>query len=393
MKVAFVIQRYGEEVNGGAETLCRSVAERLSRFESIEVITTTALDHHTWKHHYPEGAAELDGVWVRRFPVTRKRDLGSFRRRSKQLFNYPHTLVDEVAWMEAQGPQTPALIDHLRKHRKEYDVLVFFTYLYYTTYFGMQIAPAKSVLVPTAHDEPPIHLEMFRSMFRAPQAIIYLSDAERGFVQSHFHVEHIPSTVAGVGVETPIAADGARFREKYGIGGPFLLYAGRIEPSKNCDELFSHFLRYRHDHGAELQLVLLGRPGMEIPDDPGILPLGFVSEQDKCDALEAADIFVLPSRFESLSIASLEAWRMGTPVLANGRSEVLKAHCRRSNGGLCYSDYEEFAFELQLLIDRPRLRRALGAAGQRYVVEQYRWGRIEGAYLRILGEVASAPSR
>jgi glycosyltransferase involved in cell wall biosynthesis len=230
---------------------------------------------------------------------------------------------------------------------------------------------------------------MFRSMFRSPQAIIYLSDAERRFVQSHFHVEHIPSTVAGVGVETPIAADGARFRERYGIGGPFLLYAGRIEPSKNCDELFDHFLRYRREHHAGLQLVLLGKAGMEIPDDPHILSVGFVSEEEKSDALQAAEVFVLPSQFESLSIASLEAWRVGTPVLANGRSQVLREHCLRSNGGLFYSTYAEFAAAVQLLMDRPGLRTSLGAAGQRYVADQYGWGRIEADYLNVLRLVTS----
>ena len=389
MKVAFVVQRYGEEVNGGAEVLCRSVAERLARFAHIEVLTTTALDHHTWAHHFPAGESELNGVTVRRFPVARRRNLGAFRRLSEQLFNYPHTPLDEIAWMEAQGPQVPDLIIHLRKKRREYDAFIFFTYLYYTTYFGLQIAPEKSILVPTAHDESPIYLDIFRSMFRSASAIIYLTDAERRFVQSRFHVEHIPSTVTGIGMDANPPADAMRFRQKYGVDGPFLLYAGRIELSKNCDELFDHFMRYRQEHSGELDLVLLGKIGMNIPDDPHILALGFVSEEDKFDALQAADIFVLPSRFESLSIASLEAWQMGTPVLANGQSEVLKEHCVRSNGGLYYLTYDEFASAIQLLTERPSLRTALGKAGRRYVTEQYGWDQIETIYLQLLNKIAS----
>lgn len=389
MRVGFVVQRYGKEVNGGAETLCRSVAERLNRFVSIEVLTTTAVDHHTWAQHYPTGKTELNGIAVHRFPVTRRRKPHAFQRLSEHVLHYPHTILDEVAWMEAQGPETPALIDHLREHRREYDTLVFFTYLYYTTYFGLQIAPEKSILVPTAHDEAPIHLAIFRPIFRSPKAILYLTDAEKRFVQSLFHVEHIPSAVTGIGIESPHAANGARFRRKYGIEGPFMLYAGRIEISKNCDELFDYYLSYGRAHGFEVSLVLLGREGMEIPDNPGILALGFVNEQDKFDALQAADLLVLPSRFESLSIASLEAWRVGTPVLANGRSEVLKEHCLRSNGGLFYFSYEEFAAAVQLLMNRPGLRASLGAAGQRYVADQYGWERIEAGYLSVLRLVTS----
>jgi glycosyltransferase involved in cell wall biosynthesis len=383
------VQRYGEEVNGGAETLCRSVAERLNRFVSIEVLTTTALDHHTWAQHYPTGETELNGVTVHRFPVTRRRKPKAFQRLSERILRHPHTLLDEVAWMEAQGPETPTLIDHLREHRKEYDTFVFFTYLYYTTYFGLQIAPEKSILVPTAHDEAPIHLDIFRPIFRSAKAILYLTDAEKRFVQSLFQIEHIPSAVTGIGMESPPAADGARFRRKYGIEGPFMLYAGRIEISKNCDELFDYYQSYGRAHGYEVSLVLLGREGMEIPDNPGVLALGFVNEQDKFDALQAADFLVLPSRFESLSIASLEAWRVGTPVVANGRSEVLKEHCLRSNGGLFYFSYEEFAAAVQLLMDRPGLRRSLGAAGQRYVADQYGWERTEACYLNVLELVTS----
>jgi glycosyltransferase involved in cell wall biosynthesis len=389
MRVGFVVQRYGEEVAGGAEALCRSVAERLNRFARIEVLTTTALDHHTWAGHYRAGESELNGVRVQRFPVIRSRNPAAFRRQSEQLFNYPHTPLDEIAWMEAQGPQVPELMTYLHKNRQEYDAFAFFTYLYYTTYFGLQIAPEKSILVPTAHDESPIYLDIFRPMFRAPKAIVYLTDAERRFVQSHFDVGHIPCTVTGMGMESIPQADPARFRERYGIDGPFILYTGRIELSKSCDTLFDYFMRYRHEYGEELKLVLLGKAGMNIPDDPDIRFLGFVSEQDKFDALRAADIFVLPSRFESLSIASLEAWQVATPILADGQSEVMKEHCIHSNGGLYYYSYDEFATSVRLLMSRPRLRTALGEAGRDYVNAQYGWSQIEASYLRILESVTN----
>ena len=55
MRLAFVIQRYGLEVNGGAELHCRWLAERLARRHQVEVFATRALDYLEWRNHYPAG--------------------------------------------------------------------------------------------------------------------------------------------------------------------------------------------------------------------------------------------------------------------------------------------------------------------------------------------------
>ena len=54
-KIAFVNQRYGLEVNGGSELLCRQMAEKLSEIYDVEVITTCALDYVSWENHYAAG--------------------------------------------------------------------------------------------------------------------------------------------------------------------------------------------------------------------------------------------------------------------------------------------------------------------------------------------------
>jgi glycosyltransferase involved in cell wall biosynthesis len=107
----------------------------------------------------------------------------------------------------------------------------------------------------------------------------------------------------------------------------------------------------------------------------------------KFDALDGADVLVMPSFYESLSMVTLEAWALGKPVLANALCDVLKGQCRRSNGGLYYENYPEFREALSLLLDSPRLRRALGESGRRYFEANYSWEVIERKYLSLLNRL------
>ena len=99
------------------------------------------------------------------------RDIAAFNQYSDWIFHHPHTRDDEMSWLEQQGPWCPALLEYLEKNAHTYDVLVFFTYLYAPTVLGLKIDPARSILVPTAHDEPAIHLEIFKEVFSLPAGI------------------------------------------------------------------------------------------------------------------------------------------------------------------------------------------------------------------------------
>ena len=85
MKVAIVVQRYGADINGGAEQHARYIAERLSRHASVEVVTTCARDYVTWKNDLPAGVEQVNGIRVRRFPVAHERKPNEFGRRSVQV--------------------------------------------------------------------------------------------------------------------------------------------------------------------------------------------------------------------------------------------------------------------------------------------------------------------
>ncbi len=286
--------------------------------------------------------------------------------------------------MKEQGPYSSDLLNYVYDSYDEYDLYIFVTYLYPPVFFGLPLVSDKAVLIPNAHDEPYLHLPIIRSLFHLPQMIIYNTVPEKLLVNRVMHNHYVPQIVAGVGVDVPADVSAARFREKYGIDGRFILYVGRVEESKNVPELFDHFIRFREETGADLKLLLIGKVKVYVPDRPDIVPLGFVSEEDKFDAISAADVLVMPSLFESLSIVAMEAWLMETPTLLNGRCEVLEYQSRQSNGGLYYYSYEEFASALTMLLDHDDLRAQLGRQGRAFVTANYSWDVILAKYRAVL---------
>jgi len=432
VKLAFVIQRYGAEVLGGSEHLCRLVAERLAASHDVDVLTTCARDYITWSNEYPEGADRIRGVTVRRFASARTRDIEAFNKYSEWIYNNAHSRSDEMDWLKQQGPWCPALIEYLRRHQQQYDVLIFFTYLYATTVLGLEVAPSRSILVSTAHDEPAIRLDIFKQVFSSPAALCYLTESERRFVHEQFPDRPLLEEVIGVGVDLPqsnpyprmpsmppeeteesatandgdtsvtpdedsatrgfpshLLSRGSVFRRRHRLYGPIALYGGRIDPGKGCEELIQYFSEYVNE-GGDATLALMGVKLMSLPEEPFIRFAGLLSDRERLQALEAATVVACPSPHESLSLLALEALSVGTPILANARSAVLVEHCVRSNGGLYYGDRDEFVDCLKLLIGDDRLRAAMGRNGREYVRRNYRWDVVLGKYERIFAKIRNA---
>ena len=107
MKLAVVVQRYGAELNGGAELHARYVAEHLARHAEVEVLTTCATDYITWRNELDPGVERVNGVPVRRFPVSRERGVDEFGRWSTQVFKESHSITAELAWLRSEGPTQP----------------------------------------------------------------------------------------------------------------------------------------------------------------------------------------------------------------------------------------------------------------------------------------------
>jgi glycosyltransferase involved in cell wall biosynthesis len=395
VKVAIVVQRYGADINGGAEQHARYIAEHLAKHVEVEVLTTCAhRDYISWKNELPAGKEVVHGIAVHRFKNAVERNPVEFAKWSAKVFTQKHSINDELAWLDAEGPTSPELIEYIRAHEADYDFFIFFSFRYHHSFHGCRAVASKAILVPTAERDGALGLGIYPPVFRGVRALMYNSYEERALIQGVSHNESVPGVVVGVGSEIPERSNGGRFRQKFNIRDRFAIYVGRIDENKGCVELFDFFEHYSASLVDGMHLVLIGTPHVPIPKHPRIHHLGFVEDQDKYDAMAAAEVLIMPSYLESLSMVALEAWAMGKPVLANAKCDVLQGQCLRSNAGLFYASYPEFAETLRAIDTTPSLQAALGRNGRLFFDRHYAWPVVIKKYVDLLNQLSrEKPSR
>ena len=388
LRISFVIPWYGTTIPGGAEAECRRTAEQLARAGAdVEVLTTCVrefLSDWSINHHRP-GTEQIQGVRVTRFPV-RPRDTAAFDAVNWKLMNRLPVSPDEEQVFITENIRSDALCQHLSQDGADRSFL-FIPYMFGTTYWGLQARPHQSWLIPCLHNESYAYLDIFKPVFRACLGLLLLSPAERALAQSIYGLPPERLHLTGGGVDSGVGADGERFRRRYKINAPFLLYVGRRDPAKNIPLLLDYFTRLVEQTRPGLKLVLIGT-GELPPLAPGladdIIDLGFISPQDKHDAYAAAVALCQPSLNESFSLVIMEAWLAGTPVIVHTDCAVTREHCQRSNGGLYFADFEEFRGCTEFLLSEPGTARRMGELGGEYVRANYTWDLVLGRLERAL---------
>lgn len=407
-KIAFIVQQYGREMYGGAEFHCMRLAERLTPFYKIEVLTTCSLDFLSWADHYPEGISEINQVTVRRFRVSQLRDWKKMEELERIVKTHKQDTVkgdyrnsflkkllfwknkgkaspaDYCNWILAQGPTTPDLIDYIRMYEKDYDCLIFFSYLYYPTVFGIGIKPEKTILVPLAHEEWAVYMPIFKNIFILPACIMYNTAAEKKLVNRIYGNQSVYSEIAGSWVDVPHDLPKQDIKREMKIHSDYILYIGRIDENKITNEDLQWFLKYAVETGKDIKLVLIGNLYRKIPMDEHILYLGFVDETTKFNLIKQSLFLFQPSRFESLSLVVLEAFAMERPVLVHEDCEVMKDHVDKSQGGFYYRDYTGFKEAFNKLTDDQQLNKKAGKSGKMYVDTNYLEGIIIARYRNVI---------
>jgi glycosyltransferase involved in cell wall biosynthesis len=387
-RIAIVCPRYGADVGGGAEDLARAIAHLLAGTFDVTVATTCASNYVTWSNHYERGETIDGSVRVLRFPVDFERVQGDFDDITRRAYAEPDSIALAEEWMVKQGPVSTALSDWLRENAGAFRAVIFIPYLYATT-AGIRDVGAPSVLVPCLHDEPPLRLAIFDEVLRAPSALSFNTPEEQELAHARFRdLPPLQRVISGP-MSRPRLGDARAFRTRYGLDErPYVLCVGRIEEAKGTTWLADRLPEWRDRHPT-LDLVLVGREHQALEPRDGLTVTGFVDEETKHDALAGAAVVALPSPYESLSIAGLEAWLQARPTLANAESPVLVGQSQRSGGGLWYSGPAEFHAMLDFLVEYPMVGNVLGAQGRRWAEQETDPTRIRDAWVELIESVAS----
>ncbi len=373
-RIAVVPPRFGPGVVGGSEALSREIAVGLAlRGWDVEVLTTCVTDHYTWENALPAGASWEDGLVVRRFPTVPQWSEAGRRAQLRIQRGEIPPLDEQVSWLGWRFT-VPGLYEHLLRRGDEYDALLFSPYLFWTTTVCLPVVADRAISMPCLHDETYARLDVVRPALSGAARMWFLSEPEHRLAHQLAHLPDAHS-ITGAGVEVPSGYDPERFRGRYGLNRPFLLYAGRREPEKGWDWLVEQYRRALGAGAPEVDLVTMGVGDITVPRDllGRVVDVGRVSDEERNDALAAATAYVQPSRMESFSRTIMEAWLAGTPVLALEDSEVVAWHCRRSGGGLFFRDGASLAACVTTLVGEPDRREELARQGRRYVVDNYRW--------------------
>ena len=387
-RIAFVVPRYGPDILGGAETHCRVLAENLrAHGADVEVLTTCAVDHFTWRNAKPEGTELIGGVPVHRFPVSPGRDQERWWQLhvaigSGEPLDYAHQLewMGNSVWSEG--------IQRAVEDPRRYDWIVAMPYLFGTTFWAVAGRPDRTALISCLHDEPYAWLRAVQGALSSARGCMVSTRGERELLARA--APEATAALVGVGFDDEPPPPGAveRFCAARGIAPGFLLYAGRREEAKGLPALFGHYGAYRRDHPDAPPLALMGSGSLQIPGEisDAVIDLGFVPGAERSAAYAAASVLLHPSRLEALGMVLLEAWLCGTPALVNGASPVLREHCRESGGGLWFAGRAEFLEGLALMLSDSGLRDMMAAEGARYAAARYSWPAVRGRFLDALEE-------
>lgn len=399
-KIAIVVQRYGLEVNGGAEFHARILAEQLAKKYDTEILTTTALDYHGWENHYAPGVEVINGITVWRFPTYKQSAKRGRRARraiykKKKYFKILKFLgifekIDDMLkisnitkknidnWLAGQGPYVPGLIKYISLAKEKYDVFIFFTYLYYPTVVGMPVVSQKSIFIPTAHDEPLLYTKPYEYLFTVPKFIMYNTESEKQLIERNFENYTKNSDIAGVGIsrfhgETATLPENIKAKK-------YFVYIGRIDSAKGCGVMIEYFINFLNTHPQyqDYKLLLVGKNYMKKTyKHSSVIYTGFIDEDLKHSYLINALAMIMPSFYESLSLVTLEAMIEYIPVIVNKKCAVLYHHIEKSGSGDAYENEAEFyqILDKYLTIDKQSLE-IEGKKAAFYVENNYTWTNV-----------------
>ncbi len=381
LSIAIVVPRYGLEAVGGAENQSQGFAEEMvKRGHRIEVWTTCASNHFTWENDTPAGRSKINGVVVRRFPITSRDAKRQHEIESKIVATSTLTTEEQYSWLESAAHSAP-LYQYIQHQATHFDAVVALPYASPLAHYAAWAAPDKFIFWPCLHDEPYAYMEPVHLLMERVYGVMFNTPEEGHLALEKLQIQPRQSAVLGEGVilpDTPTLKANGRQNQP-----PYIAYVGRLEVGKNLLLLYDYMKRYA-EKGGKVKLVVIGKGPLEPPQHPAFDYRGFVSDEEKATTCANALALCQPSLNESFSLVIMESWLAGRPVLVPEECDVTREHVRRSKGGLWFYSADEFGAVLDWLVEHPELAAQMGQNGRSYVLQNYTWTAVAERFERIL---------
>jgi glycosyltransferase involved in cell wall biosynthesis len=265
---------------------------------------------------------------------------------------------------------SPDMYQYIYDNSEDYHRLVYIPYMFGPTYFGIRVCPYKSVLIPCLHDEAYARMKIFRDLYKNLGGIIFHARPEMELANRLYNLGNVKQEILGEGVETDFDYDASRFRKKYGINEPYIIYAGRKDSAKNIDTLIQYFdeFKRRNEKHRDLKLVLIGGGSVNVPEScaKDVVDLGFVDIQDKYDACAGAELLC------------------ERPVLVHEGCAVTTNFAKESNAGLYFNGYFEFEGCVKYILENTETAEKMGKQGRQFVLDNFKWDVITDKICKFL---------
>jgi glycosyltransferase involved in cell wall biosynthesis len=349
-RIAVVSATAGDTV-GGHETVLREMAEGLAqRGFDVDLLTSAADSIYTWENVAPLGVTIEGPLTVHRFEAVGLTQPDRDRLGARILGGDRLEIADQYRWVNS-GMRMPGLYSYLTDHADEYRAIICGPYMFWASLVLADVAPERTIILPALHDEPFARLDVYRYQMRNVRGLWFETQPEMALARS-LDLIGDGFELVGSAVDIPHGIDIEGFRNKFGIDGDYLFYAGRREWGKGWPALLDDLAFADEVLGKSLPLVT----------------------------------YIQPSALEAFSRTVVEALSLGTPVVANWHSAVVRWHCERSGGGLTYKNRYEFTECVRIVRDEPEIMAEIGRSGPAYVREHFNWPAVLDRAERTIGE-------
>ena len=388
MNIGHIVPIYLPGVLPGCSKYIRDISEFLSkRNHQVTVLTADATTGRGWVdplfgNYSSKNEEIINGVRVKRLKTRWEITSAMYLVRKLAKGLLPRSIGNIVSLLSA-GPYLSSLDKELKKANCEIIHVTAFPFgLVWQAWKACNSLGIPFVCTPLIHFEDPSHDNslLWRTLQDAAAVIACSNYEKKGMIRKGIDPSKIHRIPMGIHLDEWENLNGQRFRRKHHLEGKkVVLFAGTKGYNKGALHLLQAVKKMEQDV-KDVVLVAIGltteewNREKETVSESNLLDLGYVPDEEKRDAFDACDLFVMPSRYDSFGIVYLEAWICGKPVIGANVGAIPEVIAEGKDGLLVeFGNVDQLVSSILHLLDHPALCREMGKRGREKVIRELNW--------------------